>query len=646
MNPELSRFETELLHVERMVRDSQSPAIVFPAAAAALRCLAPVDGCSVWLTGSKSSRRLIQEGRCVHDDEAMLAAIQSYVEQREATATVPAQKLPTTEQPSNEQPSNEQPSNEQPSNKQSTGEQPDVRHGPALLAMSQLVPEEAIMLEVRLAAGQEASRLLTEATAAVVDCLADLYRRVLLSDAKRQLAISNSLAGATHLLYRRKSDSDRALVLVNELRAALSVDRVSLLRRDGRRRWTLLGVSGSAAVERASDTARAIQAATKELLASKQGRRWIDVSSEPAVSRESLRTLKLHGTRYVQLLPIKGESVSGKKSTDHHALLLESFSPETPAGEAMHHISNHVQQLLTNCFRQPKLVWQKRLLRRSIIVLSIMTVLAVLLLWKRDFELEVPGHAFPQNRVRVFAPADGVVESLSVDNQSVVKAGTELLRIRDEDLELELQRTLGSLRTEETRLAALKRSRTLQAQDDRGLPTSEAASEQRIEDLRTQLQLLNAHHHRLTLTSTTNGLTLRSNLRDELLSRPVRRGQILFEIVPTNSPWELQLQIPDRLVGYVRDAMQDAQTPRVRFYSRLAPEIAVDSTLQSMDDYIQEQNQVWFCRGTVPVPEVAVEELTVGTSVTARIHCGQATTGFILFREVIEFGRELWFGWM
>jgi len=280
------------------------------------------------------------------------------------------------------------------------------------------------------------------------------------------------------------------------------------------------------------------------------------------------------------------------------------------------------------------------------LVLSVMAVLAVLLMWERDFELEVTGQAFPQNRVRVFAPADGVVEALSVDNQSAVHVGTELLRIRDEDLELELQRTLGSLRTEETRLAAVKRSRTMLAQDDRGLPASEAASEQRIEDLQTQLQLLNSQRDRLTLTAAAEGVALRSNLRDELLSRPVRRGQILFEIVPSDSPWELELQIPDRIVGYVRDAMQNSQAPRVRFFSRLTPEIAVTSTLEHVDDYVQEKNQVWYCRGSVPVPDDAVADLTVGTSVTARIHCGKATTGFILFREVIEFGRELWFGWM
>jgi multidrug resistance efflux pump len=246
----------------------------------------------------------------------------------------------------------------------------------------------------------------------------------------------------------------------------------------------------------------------------------------------------------------------------------------------------------------------------------------------------------------VFAPADGVVETLSVDNQTVVDSGTELLQIRDEDLELEVQRTLGNLQTEKTRLAALQRSRTLQTQSDRVLPTSEAAAEQRIQDLTEQLKLLNQHRDRLTLKSTIAGTALRANLRDELLSRPVRRGQILFEIVPSQSPWQLELKIPDHLVGYVREAMQETDSLRTRFYSRQTPETAITAELQSVDNYVLEESQTWYSRGIVAVPENAASELTIGASVTARIYCGRATTAFVVFREVIEFGRELWFGWM
>jgi len=271
---------------------------------------------------------LVQEGTCCTDDETTLDAIQVCVRECEVAETVPARQLS------------------------------DAEHGPTLLATTNLVPEEALTLEVRLAADQEPSRLLTEATAAVVDCLADLYRRVLLTDAKRQLTVTQTLSQTTHLLYRQKSDAERALVLVNEVRAALQVDRVSLLTRDRGKRWRLLAVSGSAVVENGADAGQALSTAAQSIVASKQQRQWIELMSDTPAVDKPLRRLALQGAKAAQLVPIPEQANGKSTSAEHHALLLESFSDTRPAPEFIQQVAGQVHPLLTHCFRQRRLAWQ------------------------------------------------------------------------------------------------------------------------------------------------------------------------------------------------------------------------------------------------------------------------------------------------
>lgn len=627
MDLELSQFEQELLHLEQLVRESDAPVAVFQASVKALRRVAEIAGCSVWITAKSGTRRLIQEGKCVQDQLPLLQMLQSCIERGETETSLLAE------------------------------ESTEVSHGAdtsaakpqkVLLAGTALVPDENLTLEVRLANNQHSSPLMREGMTAVVECLADFYRRILLADARRQLSISTTLSGITHLLYRQSNASDRAAVLVNEVRAAVGVDRVSLLVRSSRSQWNLLQASGADEVERGSTARLAIEDAAQELVRSGQVRKWIHVNSNDLTDQPAIRNLALHGAQHIHILPLQANSGDSSAKAPEYALLLECFAAPSLecSDELLQHLSGQVQHLLRHCFGSPETGWKQKLLGRGRILLITLAAMLLLLIWPRDFEVQVRGQAYPQHRVRVFAPADGVVETLSVDNQTVVDAGSELLQIRDEDLELEVQRTLGNLQTEKTRLAALQRSRTLQTQSDRGLPTSEAAAEQRIEGLTEQLKLLNRHRDGLTLKSNIAGTTLRANLRDELLSRPVRRGQILFEIVPSESPWQLELKIPDHLVGYVRDAMQDTESPETRFFSRLSPETAITGKLQSVDNYVLEENQTWYSRGIVLVPDDAVSNLTIGASVTARIHCGRATTAFVVFREVIEFGRELWFTWM
>ena len=97
--------------------------------------------------------------------------------------------------------------------------------------------------------------------------------------------------------------------------------------------------------------------------------------------------------------------------------------------------------------------------------------------------------------------------------------------MKNEKLTLEIQRAQGELSTEEARLLSMQRSRSSYSRSGESARFSEAATEQRIKDLKIQLQLLNLENERMNLCSGFDGVVVRSDLREELLLRPVRLGQ-------------------------------------------------------------------------------------------------------------------------
>jgi len=46
---------------------------------------------------------------------------------------------------------------------------------------------------------------------------------------------------------------------------------------------------------------------------------------------------------------------------------------------------------------------------------------------------------------------------------------------------------------------------------------------------------------------------------DTLLRRPVQRGQILMTVVEPEGDWELELYLPEKRLGHLADALEDAE---------------------------------------------------------------------------------------
>ncbi|MCP4505104.1 MAG: hypothetical protein GY826_01755, partial [Fuerstiella sp.] len=69
------------------------------------------------------------------------------------------------------------------------------------------------------------------------------------------------------------------------------------------------------------------------------------------------------------------------------------------------------------------------------------------------------------------------------------------------------------------------------------------------------------------------------------------------------------------------------------------------TSLTQVDNTVEVHDGRMSCRATAALTILPQAELRPGTTVTARIACGQRSLGFVMFREVIEFWQQVRFAW-
>ena len=91
-------------------------------------------------------------------------------------------------------------------------------------------------------------------------------------------------------------------------------------------------------------------------------------------------------------------------------------------------------------------------------VIAAAAILALVLI-PADFDITAHGQLQPERRREVFAPADGIVDPLTVDHGDTVAKGAELGRLRRPQLDFEATRVAGEIKTAQKRLASIQSSR-------------------------------------------------------------------------------------------------------------------------------------------------------------------------------------------
>jgi len=275
-------------------------------------------------------------------------------------------------------------------------------------------------------------------------------------------------------------------------------------------------------------------------------------------------------------------------------------------------------------------------------------------LWLTPWEYRVEGKglAMPTTQHEVFAPWDADVEELHVESGQRVKAGEILLVLQSDELGAEeIVASNELLEKQKLALSITHRQHAARRKNDaEELAKIEAEfvkTKVEIDGAQARLDKIRQRIQKLTIVAPADGVVATFQLDQLLLNRPVRRGDLLLQIMEPDGPWRLELDIPEYRMGHLVKALNAAPDRKLPVDYVLAT--AVETSHHGSLTTLATRSNETQANGTIiqAVVEINPHDLphtNIGADVIAKVHCGQKNLFYVLFGDVIEFlQRTLWF---
>jgi multidrug efflux pump subunit AcrA (membrane-fusion protein) len=269
---------------------------------------------------------------------------------------------------------------------------------------------------------------------------------------------------------------------------------------------------------------------------------------------------------------------------------------------------------------------------------------------KTEFHVEVQGELRPEETAEIFAPADGEITELLVDDGAAVRAQQVLLRLASPWLDLQVQQVQGEYETARKRLEGIEAARVRLSSTDLNAATrlSQLSAEQ--EELKAhlgskqlELNLLRVQRDALQLRSPLDGRVMTWDAARLLANRPVRRGQALMAIADTKGDWFVHLFVPQRSVGYLL-AVDGQDSPVVEFYLATEPNRVLRADVVEIAPQVEWNDEMkeHVVLAKARMDRSSSNEMRPGSVVYGQIACGQRSIGYVWLHELIERLRGRW----
>jgi biotin carboxyl carrier protein len=476
-----------------------------------------------------------------------------------------------------------------------------------------------------------------------------------------------------------------AAVAVNDGRLLLKCDRVSVVMRKGRK-LTVESVSGQDTVHHRSNLIRSMVKLSKRVLPSKKTFTFGELANEPPPTlKEPLAEfLAESGARRLVVVPLFEPDPIVQKKHKHEAdkdklrekkqafgcLVVEQLSQNEGSddlAERAELVADHAAAALANSRRHHRVFLRPlfsaiggardwlhgRRLIKTLLILGLLGGFVASMIWiKRDYRVEAEGRLMPANRQAVFAPWEGEVVEIFVDDgkRRRVKKGQRLLRLQN----LQLETDLGNARSE---LAAKQQEQiALQAQIDSANRNAEPSdtirlrgqlmeTQERIRGWQSQIKVLTERHDALTVRAPISGVVTTFRVRELLNQRPAQRGEVLMEIADDEGKWRLELDVEELRMGHLLGAQRDqGRDLDVQFV--LATDPVEDywgelQTIATRPKRLPEKGSLVEVFASIPDNHPELQR-RIGAEVRAKIYCGKASLGYVLIGDAIDFVRRKW----
>ncbi len=244
-------------------------------------------------------------------------------------------------------------------------------------------------------------------------------------------------------------------------------------------------------------------------------------------------------------------------------------------------------------------------------------------------------------------PADVVVGPVEIQLWRI----SPLARLRSTELEMELASLTGRQTTIRQQTFTIERllleGQDLSVEQQNRLSGQLAELKQELQSLDRKLRLYRRKQQELLVTTPADGVVMTWKLRDRLIGRPVRRGQLLMQVADPEGPWRLELQMPEDQVGYVLDGQEDLGEQLEVTYI-LATDPGTERSGRVVE--VHRAAEVRSAEGSTVLIKVTLDDdlgaaadrqpsayRHAGAELRARVHCGRRSLGYVLFHDLIGF---------
>lgn len=481
-------------------------------------------------------------------------------------------------------------------------------------------------------------------------------------------------------LQRSLDVTEVATVATNEGRILVGCDRVSVLIRRGRR-VSIQAVSGQEAINPRASQARAMAALSWDVIRSGLPIKFSGAMAafSPQVEKHLGDFVQESGARLVYVIPLReSPPLVSANSVDQRpprigkvfgCLVLEQFSLSEPTPElterldwlaayvsaALHSARTHQAIFLLPLWRvlggAHEYLHGRKLIKTLAVAAIATAIICAMVLIQVDFRVGGSGRMMPVTQREIFVSCDSEVMEVLVASGEHVVPGQLLVRLQSNELRAGLLATQSQIQEKQKMLLALLAERDDALQNQLGDRTNRiegdlAKTRIELRGLSVKLDILEERDRRLRVTSPIAGVIATFEVEQLLRHRPVRRGEILMEVMDVTGPWELELQVPEHRMGHLLGAQAQScsslpidfvlvTSPERTFHAQVG-EIGTRSTVSADGHSVIDVRADLF----------AQEQVTphIGAEVRARVHCGRCSLGYLLFGDVIEFiQKNMWF---
>ena len=502
------------------------------------------------------------------------------------------------------------------------------------------------------------------------------------SVASRSAANPQAILEFVLSLQRSLDLGEVANVIVNDGRILFSADRVSLALRRGRKA-VIKAVSGQESVHPRGNLIRALRRLTQKVMTAGEPFRFDgSIASVPKQLEEPLAEfIQEAGARFLLIVPlieperlVKPDDPMGDAKPQRvirktiGALIVEQMSSSEPAPQlksTLDSVTDHIAAATFNASSHSSIfllpLWRsmgrffewlrgRRLAIAGAILVAVAGAVAALVVVPWEYRVDGTGLLMPVIQREVFAPEDGQVDELLVQGGELVEEGDVLIKLINHELDAERVKVQNELNEKKKLLNSLKAQ---EYEAERNSKTEEKLRAQgkrvetqvEIDGAQLQDEILTKRLERLVVRAPIKGRVTTFQVQQLLLNRPVKKGEVLMQVMDEDGDWHLELEIAEHRVGRILKA-QKALSPELPIEYRLltSPELSYHATLEKLATRTvtaEEKGSVLEARASLDKSEQL--QKAIGAEVRARIGCGKSFLGDVLFGDVIEFVQKyLW----